>query len=162
VSAAPASPSSPLRAQPSPMSFRPISGECATSLQWPPVHAARLSMVDRASSGHELLTKSTIISYCKIILKPENPHHLTNNPLYLSIIKPQSTFLVNRTLGFKNIYRYTPSYFQKFQQFLGPKFLESLPLSSYAFIKTCLLHFIDSLCCFALGNIVLEPFFEDF
>jgi hypothetical protein len=60
---------------------------------------------------HELWTVSNIISYCKIILKPENPHHLTNNPLYLSIIKLQSTFLVNRTLGFKNMSKYTPSHF---------------------------------------------------
>jgi hypothetical protein len=74
---------------------------------------------------HEPSTASNIISYCKIILKPENPHHLTNNPLYLSIIKPQCTFLVNRTLGFENISRYTPSHFEKLQ--IGPYNL----LSSY-------------------------------
>jgi hypothetical protein len=75
---------------------------------------------------HEPWTESTISSYCKIILKQENPHHLANNPLYLSIIKPQSTFLLNRTLGFKNISRYTPSHFQKLQ--IGPyKLFSSYP-----------------------------------
>jgi hypothetical protein len=45
---------------------------------------------------------------------------------------------------------------------LAPKFSESLPLSSYAFINTCLLH-IDGFCVyFVLGNIAPVPFFEDF
>jgi hypothetical protein len=43
-----------------------------------------------------------------------------------------------------------------------PKFSESLPLSSYAFINTCLLH-IDGFCLyFMLGNAAPELFFEDF
>jgi hypothetical protein len=43
-----------------------------------------------------------------------------------------------------------------------PKFSESLLLSSYAFINTCLLHFIDSYAHFTLGNVVPESFSEDF
>jgi hypothetical protein len=45
---------------------------------------------------------------------------------------------------------------------LVQKFSKSLPLSSYAFINTCLLHFLIDCVCFVLGSIVLEPFFEDF
>jgi hypothetical protein len=46
---------------------------------------------------------------------------------------------------------------------LAPKLSESLPLSSFAFINTyffCIL-LIDCI-CFVLGNVVPEPFSEDF
>jgi hypothetical protein len=99
------------------LSSRAAGGQAPVSM--PPRNGGLQSTPSGGPKGtkplvvHELWTKSTIISYCKIILKPENPHHLTNNPPYLSIIKLQSTFLVNRTLGFENISRYTPSHFQK-------------------------------------------------
>jgi hypothetical protein len=66
----------------------------------------------------------------------------------------------NRALESENNSKYSPSHFQKLQMgpynffrhifasvtpilvILEPKFLESLPLSSYAFINTCLLHLI--------------------
>jgi hypothetical protein len=73
---------------------------------------------------HEPWTESTIISYCKIIPKLENPHHLANNPLPLFIINPQSTHSQEAPRIFKNNSKYTPSHFQKLQispyNFLSP------------------------------------------
>jgi hypothetical protein len=129
---------------------------------------------------HEPWTESTIISYCKIIPKPENPHHLTNNPLYLSIIKSQSTFLLNRTLGFKKYSRLALATFQKLQ--IGPCNIFSSYLCNrnsdfgnscakilrifHSFIScirnTFLLH-IDLLCAYSrLDHIVPESFSGDF
>jgi hypothetical protein len=47
---------------------------------------------------------------------------------------------------------------------LAPKFSEFIALSILAFIhNNCLLHCIYlSIVCFALGNSILEPLFEDF
>jgi hypothetical protein len=45
---------------------------------------------------------------------------------------------------------------------LTPKFSETLPLSSYAFINTCLLNIDWFFVYFMLGNATPEPFFEDF
>jgi hypothetical protein len=45
---------------------------------------------------------------------------------------------------------------------LVAKFLESLPISSYAFINTCLLHIDRFFVYFMLGNAAPKPFFEDF
>jgi hypothetical protein len=64
---------------------------------------------------HEPWTESTIISYCKIIPKSENPHHLANNPLAFSIINPQSTHSQEAPRIFKNNFKYTPSHIQKLQ-----------------------------------------------
>jgi hypothetical protein len=92
------------------------------------------------------------VSYSKLNLKPENPHHFAERPLGFFVIKAQST---NNSKITKNI----PSHFTEITKkipatsfrhifaivtpisaILAPKFSESLPLSSYAFINTCLLH----------------------
>jgi hypothetical protein len=90
--------------------------------------------------------------------KPNIPCHFAKRPLFLSNINLQFTKIPRRPLVFKTFpkiplatsrnYRKVPT--TSFRHIfatvtlilaiLAPKFSESLPLSSYAFINTCLLH----------------------
>jgi hypothetical protein len=144
-------------------------------------HRALERPLDRAPSssvaGHG--GRSVRFSYWKINPKPENPRHFVERPLYFFKIKPQSMNFQEEPWFLKYFQKMPIATFQKFQigpiisfrhifttvililVILAPKFLESLPLSSYAFINTCLLH-IDWFCVyFMLGNTAPEPFFKD-
>jgi hypothetical protein len=112
-------------------------------------------------AGPQLVDQVHRISLYKINPELENPHHFAMNPLGFFVINPQSTKNPRRPLVFKIFSKIPLATFQKLQKIpatsfhhifatvtlisviLAPKFSESLPLSSYAFINTCLWHFID-------------------
>jgi hypothetical protein len=106
---------------------------------------------------HEPWTESTPFPL-ENNLKSNIPCHFAKMPMFLSNINPQSTKNLRRPLVFETFpkiplatsrnYKKVPaiSFLHIFTTItpisviLAPKFLESLPLSSYAFINTCLLH----------------------
>jgi hypothetical protein len=135
---------------------RPSSGELHGWQLWPIHRGPRPALV------HVPWTESTAIFPLK---------NKSENELSREICKEAPRFLCNqaavhknyeKTPGFQNISKNTPRYFPEIPKkipatsfchifatvtpisvILAPKFSESLPLSSYALINTCLLHFID-------------------
>jgi hypothetical protein len=80
----------------------------------PVSHHRRLcsvSTVDRACAGPWTMDSVHAVSYWKINLKPENPHHFAERPLGFFVIKPQSMNFQEDLLIFKNNSKYSPSHF---------------------------------------------------
>jgi hypothetical protein len=110
----------------------------------------------------------------------QKSHHFAKRPLFLSNINPRSTNFQEAPRIFKNNYKYSPSHFPEIinrspkffssypatatpiSTILAPKFLQSFTLSFHAFIIHVCCILINYVYTSRLGNVVPEPFFEDF